>query len=149
MKQLILSSMLLLFFTACTPQAQQKLTLEPEAAKPPVAESTAEADTTIVTEIGKVYSTPYIKDPKKFFKENNRYKDWDDNDRKSALVAFVTEKDGTNSQVKIRKSSGVKKLDDEAIRLVKLLKYEEPATNYDHQPIRMGNMVIPVFFPPQ
>lgn len=74
---------------------------------------------TIYTDISDIYSTPYIEDPKAYFRENNKYKDWNKKDKRKVLVSFVSEKDGSTSHVQIKKSSDIEKLDNEALRLVK------------------------------
>ena len=93
--------------------------------------------------------TPTIKgNPKEYFRKNNKFKDWDANDPKKVLLEYIVEKNGTASNIEIKKSSGNKELDDEALRLIKEAVYL-PGTNLDGEPIRCGNTVIYVFFPPQ
>lgn len=131
-----------------------KQTLPDEDEK--VAETSVEAQNKTDTKIQEdttiyydVFSTLDIADPLKYFRENNKYTDWNKADEKRVLVEFVSEKDGTTSQVKVRRTCGVDKLDNEALRLVEKLKYEEPAKDANGRPIRGGNMVIFVFFPPK
>lgn len=98
---------------------------------------------------GKVKETPIFKDkPIEYFRKNNKYKDWDANNPKEVSLDYIVEKDGTTSNIRIIKSSGEKKLDDEAIRLIK----EAPhlyGANLKGKPIRCKDTKITVFFPPK
>jgi TonB family protein len=58
-----------------------------------------------------------------YFRQNNRFKDWDKNDKKQIFLQGVVEKDGTVTNVRILRSSKIPKLDEEALRLVKSAKY--------------------------
>lgn len=104
---------------------------------------------TIYTDIRDVHNTAYLKDPKAYFRAHNKYAHWDKNDKRQVIVGFVTEKDGSTSHVEIKKSCDVDKLDKEALRLVKELRHDEPAKDINGNPIRVGNMVILIFFPAQ
>ncbi|MDR2497338.1 MAG: energy transducer TonB [Tannerellaceae bacterium] len=74
-----------------------------------------------------VYAVPdqtaLLPDAIQYFRQNNRFKDWDKNDDKAVLLQGIVEKDGTITGVKIIRSSKTKKLDDEALRLIKTARY--------------------------
>lgn len=96
----------------------------------------------------KEIKTGYPKgDFKEYFRTNNRYKDWDVNDQKEIMMVFIVEKDGSTSSVEVGKSSGVEKLDQEAIRLIQNLTFD-PAINLKGKPVR-SKYTMPVYFPPQ
>ncbi|GHV53726.1 hypothetical protein FACS1894181_17640 [Bacteroidia bacterium] len=83
-----------------------------------------------------------------WFKENNKYKNWDKNDPKRVSIGFIVEKSGETSRIRVQNSSGNEALDEEAIRLVKEIKYI-PGTNLQGKPIRCGEMMIMIEFPPK
>lgn len=100
-------------------------------------------------DLAEMDQTPTMKgNPKEYFRKNNKFKDWDADDPKKVLLEYIVEKNGTASNIEIKKSSGNKELDDEAFRLIKEAVYL-PGTNLDGKPIRCGNTMIYVFFPPQ
>ena len=90
--------------------------------------------------------TPQLIEHYRYFKENNKYKDWDPTDKKVVKLIFVSEKDGTAADIKIRENCDNTDLDNEAIRLIKEAKYI-PGTNLKDEPIRI-EMSITVYFPP-
>ena len=94
------------------------------------------------------YTTAILKDWKNYFQQNNQYKDWPKDDEKKTMILAVIEADGTATDVKVARSSGIDKLDKEAIRLIENAEIE-PATNEEGNPIRMKNWIIPVYFPPR
>lgn len=94
-----------------------------------------------------LWNTPYIKDWKEYYRANNRFKDWDPDKKTMALVIGIIEKDGTPRNLRIGRSSGNEKLDQEAIRLIKEAKIE-PALNKAKQPVRCSNFGVAVAFPP-
>ena len=94
------------------------------------------------------YTTATLKDWENYFRQNNQYKDWPKDDEKRAMILAVIEADGTATDVKVARSSGIDKLDKEAIRLIENAEIE-PATNEAGKPIRMKNWIIPVYFPPR
>ena len=94
------------------------------------------------------YTTATLKDWKNYFRQNNQYKDWPKDDEKKTMILAVIEADGTATDVKVARSSGIDKLDKEAIRLIENAEIE-PATNEEGNPIRMKNWIIPVYFPPR
>lgn len=66
-------------------------------------------------DLEEIDDTAYPKvDFKAWFKEKNLYKNLDINDQKEIILVFIVEKNGSTSDVKIRHSSGVEKLDKEA-----------------------------------
>lgn len=153
MKSIILLLMLSsFFFISCNRgNSKQVLGVEniPETLTVTEGKDLKENDTIVYADEKDVFNTPYIKNVKEYFRKNNRYKDWDKNDKREVVVNFSTLKDGSNINVKIRKSSGVQKLDDEAVRLIQKMKYEEPAIDFDHKPVSVKLMSIVVFFPPK
>ena len=58
-----------------------------------------------------------------YLRQNNKFKDWDKNNSKKVYLQGVVEINGTISNVRIIRSSDVKELDDEALRLIKSAKY--------------------------
>ncbi|MDR0757070.1 MAG: energy transducer TonB, partial [Tannerella sp.] len=62
-----------------------------------------------------------------YFRQNNRFKDWDSSNKKVVFIQGTVEKDGSITNAVIRRSSNLKQLDDEALRLIKNAKYR-PAT---------------------
>lgn len=100
-------------------------------------------------DLKEIKETPVFKEtPTQYFRNNNRYKDWNINDKKEVVLEYIVEKDGTASNIKIRKSSNNTDLDEEAIRLIKEAKHL-PGTNLQGEYIRCGNTIITVFFPPK
>lgn len=94
-------------------------------------------------------NTPYKEDWKEYFRVNNKYKNWNKNELKETTVECIVEKDGTTSNVKIQKTSGIDSLDVEAVRLIKEMAGITPATNLYNQKVRSSNFFILVTFPPQ
>ncbi|MDL2277688.1 TonB family protein [Parabacteroides sp. OttesenSCG-928-G07] len=87
-------------------------------------------------------------DFKEYFKTNNIYKDWSDNDKKEVGLTFVIEKDGSASNVKVNKSSENEKLDKEAVRLIQNMEFSPAIHLETGKPVR-SRFAMPVFFPPQ
>lgn len=108
-------------------------------------QESAGKDTTIYD--GLNVNTAELQDAIEYFRQNNRFKDWDKNDKRVVILRGIVEKDGTISNVGIGKSSNVKKLDDEALRLIKSAKYT-PASTGDGQIVR-SKFAIVVPFPAQ
>lgn len=101
---------------------------------------------TIIHEIP--YYTAELENWKEYFRENNQYKDWSKNDRKTTLIQCIVEKDSITKNVKVLgKGSGNRKLDDEAIRLISEAKVP-PAMDGNKKPVRSVFSIL-VFFPPQ
>ena len=125
-----------------------------EHASTTISENTVlEGDTTIYgwKELmeGKIKETPILGvNPKEYFRENNKFKDWDATNPKQVFLEYVVEKDGTASNIKIKESSGNSELDNEAVRLIKEAAHL-PGTNHKGEPIRCGNSMIYVYFPPK
>ena len=80
-----------------------------------------------------------------YFRQNNKFKDWDKNNSKVVILQGVVEKNGTISGVRILRPSNVKELDDEALRLIKSAKYT-PGKNPEGEDVR-SKFTIPVYFP--
>jgi TonB family protein len=71
----------------------------------------------------KLKNTPYLDQAKKYFRENNLYKDWDPQDKKEVQIAYIVEKNGIATNVEVEKSCGIEMLDKEAVRLIKEARY--------------------------
>lgn len=92
--------------------------------------------------------TPTLPNAMKYFRNNNKYKDWDANNKKEVGLEYIVEKNGKASHIEIKKSSGIDDLDNEAVRLITEATHLY-GTNMKGEPIRCGNTVITVFFPPK
>jgi len=90
-------------------------------------------------------NTAELVDAITYFRQNNKFKDWDKNDSKLVVLQGVVEKDGTINSVKIMRSSNEKELDDEALRLIKSAKYS-PRKNSTGEDVR-SKLTIVVEFP--
>lgn len=77
-----------------------------------------EEDTTIYASASDVETTAILENAQAYFRMNNKYKDWDQKDKKTVIVQCVVEKDSTASNIQVR-GCGNKELDNEAIRLIK------------------------------
>lgn len=95
-----------------------------------------------------IKETPTLPNAKEYFSNNNKYKDWSTNDKREIDLEYIVEKNGKASNIEIRKSSGNTDLDNEAIRLIKEVTHL-PGTNMKGEPIRCGNTMITVYFPPK
>jgi TonB family protein len=123
--------------------------LNKNSSKPGVENISEKEDTLIYyfSDQKKIHNTPYFENYTEYCRDNNKYKNWDKNDKRETIVGFVVEKDGTTSYVKVIKSSGIEMLDNEAIRLAKQMKHSKPGTDLKGNPIRVGDMTVKVFFP--
>lgn len=150
MKKTLITLLTAITLIGCGETKKQTLGAdEPAAAKQMISPSGEKVKEDTIS-IGKdIHYTSYIENPKAYFRLNNKYKDWDKNDERKVVIGFVSEKDGSTSHVNIKKGCGIEKLDNEALRLVKEMKYDEPAVDIEGNPIRAGGMAILVFFPPQ
>ena len=92
-----------------------------------------------------IYTASLI-DVIKYLRDNNKYSDWNKGNKKQVLISAVIEKDGKAVNVEVKKSSGIEKLDKEAVRLIQNAKYK-PASNDRENPVR-SNWVIFIDFPP-
>lgn len=116
---------------------------EIEATQAKAANTPAEEDS-----IWKIpYYTANLEDAINYFRKNNKYKDWDPKNGKRTLLSAVIEKDGTPTSIIIRKTSGIKELDEEAVRLVGNAKIS-PAKDENQKPLR-SEWFISIPFPPQ
>lgn len=91
--------------------------------------------------------TAKLIDAIQYFRTHNLYKDWNPADKKQVLISAIIEKDGKPTRIKIRRSSDIKKLDDEALRLIRKAKIN-PALDENNKPVR-SDWYIFVLFPPQ
>lgn len=91
-------------------------------------------------------ATAILQDAISYFLKNNKYKDWKETDGKIVAIKGVVEKDGTITNVKILKSSGVDILDAEALRLIKAAKYNPG--KYNNEIVRSTFSIV-VLFPAQ
>ena len=105
-------------------------------------------DERIITDIHEIAVTASLDNYLEYFRQNNRFSDWDANDARQVLIRAVINRDGTSSYVGVMSSSGIEKLDNEAIRLIQEGSFT-PGRNAEGEIIRMGGFGIPVFFPPR
>jgi TonB family C-terminal domain len=107
-----------------------------------VSYTASNADTTI-------YDVPYytaeLQDAIDYFRQNNKFKDWDKNNPKKVYLQGVVEINGTINNVRIVRASNVKELDDESLRLIKSAKYS-PGKNDTGEDVRSKFSII-VSFP--
>ena len=93
----------------------------------------------VVVEDTTIYETPAgtaeLQDAITYFRQNNKFKDWDKNNPKKTYIQGIVEKDGTIRDTRIIRSSKIKELDDEAIRLIKSAKYT-PGKNKKGEAVR-------------
>ena len=94
------------------------------------------------------YYTATLATWKSYFPAHNKYKDWDSKNAKQVLIGANIDKYGKPHDVKIIKSSGIKELDEEAIRLIQEAPIV-PAKNKDGENVEQTNWGIPVYFPPK
>ena len=99
-------------------------------------------------DLKEIKQTAILDKAKEYFRQNNVYKDWDPNDKKETRLSFIVEKNGTTSSIKVIHSSGIEKLDKEAIRLIEKAHFLH-GTNLKNEPIRCGDTQIIVYFPPK
>lgn len=100
-------------------------------------------------DLKEIKETPVFKEaPMQYFRNNNRYKDWSIEDKREVVLEYIVEKDGSTSDIIIKKSSNNKELDEEAVRLIKEAQHL-PGTSLKGEYIRCGNTIITVFFPPK
>jgi len=93
-------------------------------------------------------TTARLEEPIKYFRTNNKFKNWDKRDKKRIPVKCIAEKDGSTSNIRILQGgSGNLKLDKEAVRLIKLAKLT-PARNEKNEIIR-SYFTINIHFPAQ
>lgn len=95
------------------------------------------------------YYTAYLENWESYFRTNNKYKDWDSKDAKMTMITATIDKYGKPHDVKVLRSCNVKKLDEEAIRLIREATTISPAKTEQREDIEMKKWVIPVYFPPK
>lgn len=113
----------------------------------------AEKNTSIATALDNdttIYEAPattaILENAIDYFRANNKYKNWDKENKKTLLVKCIAEKDGSTSNVRLlRGGSGIIDLDNEAIRLIEQSKLT-PARNEDNEIVR-SSWVIAIHFP--
>lgn len=91
-----------------------------------------------------VAETPVLENAIEYFRSHNKYKDWDAIDKRKVLVKCTILKDGVVQDIEIN-SCGIKKLDDEAIRLMKTAKIL-PGKNTKGEPMNCSYTIL-VHFP--
>jgi TonB family protein len=89
--------------------------------------------------------TPELVDAIAYFRQNNKFKDWDKKNSKTVILRGIVEMDSTITRVTILRPSNVKELDDEALRLIQSGKYA-PGKNEKGEKVR-SKITIPVNFP--
>jgi TonB family protein len=95
----------------------------------------------------KLKEEPQFNDILFYLKANNRYQNWDINDKRLALVQVIVEKDGTISEALLTRSTGNQELDEEALRLARGAK-GRAAIDRRNRPVRMRDYSLQVSFPP-
>lgn len=95
------------------------------------------------------YYTAYLENWESYFRTNNKYKDWDSKDAKMTMITATIDKYGKPHDVKVLRSCNVKKLDEEAIRLIREATTISPAKTEQGEDIEMKEWAIPVYFPPK
>lgn len=85
---------------------------------------------------------------KSYFPAHNKYKDWDPKDPKQTLVGAVIDKQGKPHDLRIIRSSGIKELDEEAVRLIREAPIT-PAKNENGEEVEQTNWACMVYFPPK
>lgn len=97
-----------------------------------------------------VYQNPHIhpqtEDLTIYFKQNNKFKNWDKNDKKNVRIYGIVEKNGKFS-VETIKGDAPQELIDEAVRLVKGIKINPAKDEYGNT-VR-SNWFFGVDFPPE
>lgn len=106
----------------------------------------------VIVEDTTVYDMPYktamIDDAYNYFKKNNRYKDWDINNRQTILVRAIIEKDSTASDIRtVSRNVEYPELKDEAMRLIQETKIA-PALNENGEVVR-SKFIFVMHFPPK
>lgn len=93
-------------------------------------------------------TTAVLENAVDYFRTNNKYKNWNKDDKKLIILKCIAEKDGLVSNIKVlRGGSGNTDLDYEAIRLIKQAKLS-PARNEKNEVVR-SFWAIAVHFPPE
>lgn len=111
-------------------------------------EETATTDSTEQENPDIPYYTAVLETWQSYFPAHNKYKDWDAKDEKLVLVGATIDKYGKPHNVKVLRSSKVKELDEEAIRLIQEAPIV-PAKNKEGKNVEQTNWAIPVYFPPR
>lgn len=110
-----------------------------------VTPPTSPTDTTVYSNQPEL-STAVLADPA-WFVNNNRFKDWDKNDPKTVVARGIVEKNGTLGNAVVIRSSNIRKLDDEALRLAVAAKYI-PASIGSKDPVAVrSRYTVVVTFP--
>lgn len=93
-------------------------------------------------------TTAVLENAIEYFRANNKYKNWRQNDKRFVILKCITEKDASISNIGVlRGGSGNSDLDNEAIRLIKQAKLI-PAKNEKNEVIRSFWMTV-IHFPPE
>ena len=88
------------------------------------------------------YTAEFV-DPINFFRQNNKFKDWDKNNPQKVYLQGVVEINGTINSVRIIRPSNVKELDDEALRLIKSAKYAPGKDNAGNDIRSKFSVIVP------
>lgn len=91
------------------------------------------------------FYAPELKDTENYFRNNNKYKNWDRNNKKNIRLYGIVEKDGT-FVIEDIKGDTIKSLVEEAIRLTKEANII-PAKNEKNEIVR-SYFFIGIDFPP-
>ena len=147
-----MKTIMLLIFCSLVAGCSQAQPKQETIEETPIAESLpTEQQADVVPEDTTVVYNAYLDNWEEYFRENNKYKDWDKSKAVKIPVKAIIEKDGTASNLCIPdrfKDVGTEELRKEAIRLVQYAKMV-PATNGERKPVKESNWLIMVEFPPK
>jgi len=129
-------------FASCI-QSNDSKVLQANQATPGYTESAVTKNDTTVYEAPSI--TAELPDAVEFFRQNNKFKDWDKNNSKVVVLQGIVETNGAISGVRILRPSNITELDDEALRLIQSAKYT-PGKNEKGENVR-SKFTIPVSFP--
>ena len=94
-----------------------------------------------------IYDVPYytaeLQDAINYFRQNNKFKDWDKDNPQKVYLQGVVEINGTINSVRIIRPSNVKELDDEALRLIKSAKYAPGKDNAGNDIRSKFSVIVP------
>jgi len=87
--------------------------------------------------------TAELLDAVNYFRQNNKFKDWDKDNPQKVYLQGVVEINGTINSVRIIRPSNVKELDDEALRLIKSAKYAPGKDNAGNDIRSKFSVIVP------
>lgn len=126
----------ILFFISCnnkTKQPKEEALWNEPVTETPVTEKAIVVEDTTIHEWPA--TTAHLDNAIEYFRQNNKFKDWDKNDKRTVFIRGVVEKNGKFSTVIKISGDENEELRKEAIRLVKAATIS-PAENEKGEPIR-------------